>query len=174
VPLPNSEQPDSASQARGRSGPCPALGPRWVHVTTVSHGRQRSRTVISGSEDPQVASLPAQAGGVMQAGESDCGPDGHATRVHNGKVGRNPVAQCGRQDQLQQPNVDRRSQVAARRTVEINVGESYVDGCLRGRVRPRTQPPREGCQRTDTESRTDLDQFLHSACLPITGRTRVA
>jgi hypothetical protein len=41
------------------------LGPRWVRATTVSHGRQRSRTVINGSEEPQVASLSAHAASLM-------------------------------------------------------------------------------------------------------------
>src|SRR5918994_5041429 len=104
----------------------------------------------------------------MQRGDSDCGPDGHTTRVRNGKVGRNPVAQCGRQDQLQQPNVDRRSQVAARRTVEINVGESDVDGRLRGRVRPRTQPHVKGVNElTRKVGQTWTNSYIvHASRLP--------
>ena len=37
------------------------LGPRWVPATAVQYGQQRSPTVAKGSEQPQVADLPAQA-----------------------------------------------------------------------------------------------------------------
>jgi hypothetical protein len=49
----------------------------WVCVATVAHGQQRSSTVTNGSKEPQVAGLPAHAAGMMQAGDSDCGPEGH-------------------------------------------------------------------------------------------------
>jgi hypothetical protein len=54
----------------------PLLGPRWVRAATVPHGHQRSPTVVKGSEESQVAGRPAQVAGMMQAGDSDCGPEG--------------------------------------------------------------------------------------------------
>jgi hypothetical protein len=53
-----------------------ALGPRWVRVAVDAHGRQRSPTVTNGSEEPQLAERPSHAAGMMQAGDSDCGPEG--------------------------------------------------------------------------------------------------
>jgi hypothetical protein len=50
---------------------------RWVRVTTVEHGHKRSPTVAHGSEEPQVAGPSAQATGITQTGDSDCGPEGH-------------------------------------------------------------------------------------------------
>jgi hypothetical protein len=52
-------------------------GPRWVRLRTVEHGRERSRAVTDGSEEPQVAGPPAHAAGMMRAGDSDCGPERH-------------------------------------------------------------------------------------------------
>jgi hypothetical protein len=52
------------------------LGPRWVRAATVSHGHQRARTVTNGSDKPQVAAPTARAAGMMQAGDSDYGPEG--------------------------------------------------------------------------------------------------
>jgi hypothetical protein len=56
------------------------LGPRWVRAATVPHGQQRSPTVANGSEEPQVIAPPAQAAGMMQAADSDCGPEGRGVR----------------------------------------------------------------------------------------------
>jgi hypothetical protein len=53
-----------------------ALGPCWVRVATVLHGHERSPTVAHGSEEPQVAGLSAQAAGITQTRDSDCGPEG--------------------------------------------------------------------------------------------------
>jgi hypothetical protein len=50
------------------------LGLHWVRAATVERGHQRSPTVANGSEKPQVAGPPAQAAGMMQTGELDCGP----------------------------------------------------------------------------------------------------
>ena len=58
------------------TGGFPYLGPRWVRAATVAHGRQRSPAVTNGSEEPQVTELPAQEAGMMQVGDSDCGPEG--------------------------------------------------------------------------------------------------
>ena len=61
------------------------LGPRWVRAATVAHGHQRSPTVTNGSEEPQVTGPPAQAAGMMPAGDSDCGPEsrgGKAVRAY--------------------------------------------------------------------------------------------
>src|SRR5918996_157464 len=55
-------------------------------ATTVKHRHRRSPTVAKGPEEPQVASLPAQAVGMMQAGDSDCGP-----KVIEHRGGRSPV-----------------------------------------------------------------------------------
>jgi hypothetical protein len=56
------------------------LGPRWVRVTTVEHGHERSPTVAHGLEEPQVAGPSAHAAGRTQTGDSDCGPEGQAWR----------------------------------------------------------------------------------------------
>jgi hypothetical protein len=57
---------------RGRWEPSCAslatLGPRWVRVTTVEHGHERSPTVAHGSEEPQVAGPSAQAAEMTQTG----------------------------------------------------------------------------------------------------------
>jgi hypothetical protein len=42
----------------------------------VEHGRQRSPTVTNGPEKLQVTYRPAYAAGMLQAGDSDCGPEG--------------------------------------------------------------------------------------------------
>ncbi len=52
------------------------LGPRWVRAAAVLEEELRSPTVTNGSEEPQVTDSPAQAAGTMQAGDSDCGPEG--------------------------------------------------------------------------------------------------
>jgi hypothetical protein len=57
------------------------LGPRWVRVTTVEHGHGRSLAVAHGPEEPQVAGPSAQAAGPMQAGDSDCGPEGRCWNI---------------------------------------------------------------------------------------------
>jgi hypothetical protein len=57
------------------------LGPRWVRVATVEHGQQRSPTVANGSEEPQVAGPAAQAAGMMQVSDSDCGPEGQESSL---------------------------------------------------------------------------------------------
>jgi hypothetical protein len=54
------------------------LGPRWVRVTTVAHGHRRSPAVAKGSEEQHVAEGPAHAAGMMQMGDSDCGPEGRS------------------------------------------------------------------------------------------------
>ena len=53
------------------------LGPRWVRVTTVAHGHHWSPTVANGSEKPEVVGPLAHATAMLQAGDSDCGPEGH-------------------------------------------------------------------------------------------------
>jgi hypothetical protein len=58
-----------------------SLGPRWVRAVTVEHGHERSPTVTDGSEKPQVAGLPAHAAGIMEACDSDCGPEGQGCRA---------------------------------------------------------------------------------------------
>jgi hypothetical protein len=58
------------------------LGPRWVRVTTVEHGHERSPTVAHGLEEPQVAGPSAQAAGRTQTRDSDCGPEGHRASRH--------------------------------------------------------------------------------------------
>jgi hypothetical protein len=58
------------------------LGPRWVRAATVQYGQQRAPTVTNGSEEPHVAGLRAHAAGMMQAGDSDCGPDGREGSRH--------------------------------------------------------------------------------------------
>jgi hypothetical protein len=62
----------------GGSGPrhARALDPHWVRAATVAHGHQRSPGVTKGSKDPQVAGPLAQAAAVIEAGDSDCGPEG--------------------------------------------------------------------------------------------------
>jgi hypothetical protein len=67
------------------------LGPHWVRVTTVGHGRQRSPTVTSGSEAPQVAGPPAHAAGMMHPRDSDCGPEGRVGDV-GAADGQQPVS----------------------------------------------------------------------------------
>jgi hypothetical protein len=57
------------------------LGPHWVRVTTVEHGHGRSPTVAHGSEEPQVAGPSAQAPGITQTGDSDCGPEGQESSL---------------------------------------------------------------------------------------------
>ena len=52
------------------------LGPRWVRVTTIAHGHHWSPTVANGSEKPEVVGPLAHATAMMQAGDSDCGPEG--------------------------------------------------------------------------------------------------
>src|SRR5215218_2837001 len=52
------------------------LGPRWVRATRAQYGHQRAPAVTNGSEKPQVVSPPAHAAGMMQARDSDCGPEG--------------------------------------------------------------------------------------------------
>jgi hypothetical protein len=54
-----------------------ALGPRWVRAPTVHYGHPQSSTVANGSEEPQVADLSGHAAGMIQVGDSDCGPEGH-------------------------------------------------------------------------------------------------
>ena len=39
-----------------------------------------ARAVTNGSEEPQVAGLPAQAAGILHVGDSDCGPEGPGWR----------------------------------------------------------------------------------------------
>jgi hypothetical protein len=56
------------------------LGPRRVRVATVQHGHRRSLAVTNGSEEPQVAGPAAQAAGITQTGDSDCGPEGQESR----------------------------------------------------------------------------------------------
>jgi hypothetical protein len=64
----------------------PPLGPRWVRAATVEQGQQRSPLVTDGLEKPQVAGPPAQAAAMMQAGDSDCGPEGRGLECP--RVGR--------------------------------------------------------------------------------------
>jgi hypothetical protein len=66
----------SAAGVHDRTGPNPP-GPPWVRVTKVEHRHERSPTVAHGSEEPQVAGPSAQAAGITQTGDSDCGPEGH-------------------------------------------------------------------------------------------------
>jgi hypothetical protein len=54
-----------------------SVGPRLVRAATVEEGHRRSPTVTYGSEEPQVAEPLAHAAAMMQAADSDCGPDGH-------------------------------------------------------------------------------------------------
>jgi hypothetical protein len=61
------------------------LGPCWVRAARVLHGHQRSPTVAKGSEEPQVAGRAAHAAGMMQAADSDCGPEGQES---------SPLAAC--------------------------------------------------------------------------------
>jgi hypothetical protein len=86
---PTSRQLPAARRIGTRSGASSAdLGPHWVLVRTDAHGRRRSPAVAKGSEESQVAAGPAQAAGRMRAGDSDCGPDGHAVAVRSSR-GRN-------------------------------------------------------------------------------------
>jgi hypothetical protein len=76
------------------------LGPRWVRATRVRYGRQRSPVDTSGSEEPQVAALPPHAAGMMQAGDSDCGPEGRGsspsvTHTNPAPMGSGPVKGAG-------------------------------------------------------------------------------
>ena len=64
-------------RARSALGPC-RNGP--ARAATVPHGQQRCPTVTNGSEEPQVIAPPAQAAGMMQAADSDCGPEGRGVR----------------------------------------------------------------------------------------------
>jgi hypothetical protein len=70
------------------------LGPRWVRVTTVEHGHERSPTVAHGSEEPQVAGSSAQATGMTQTGDSDCGPEGHELPGIDSTVGPSCLSAC--------------------------------------------------------------------------------
>jgi hypothetical protein len=76
---------DTTGGKGGAGDPAPqaalSFGPRWVRVATVAHGHERSPAVANGSEEPQVAGPLAQAAGMMQAGDSDCGPDGREGEV---------------------------------------------------------------------------------------------
>jgi hypothetical protein len=67
------------------------LGPRWVRAATVAPGHQRSPTVANGSDEPQVVELPAQAAGMLQVGDSDCGPEGRVGDV-GAADGQQPVS----------------------------------------------------------------------------------
>jgi hypothetical protein len=67
-----------------------ALGPRWVRATKDPHGHQRSPTVSNGSAEQQVVAPPAQAAAVIQAGDSDCGPEG-PRRLRRAAYGQQPV-----------------------------------------------------------------------------------
>jgi hypothetical protein len=58
----------ASSVARCALGPC-RIGPT------------RAAAVTDGSEEPQVAVHPAQAAGMMRAGDSDCGPEGLGSLV---------------------------------------------------------------------------------------------
>jgi hypothetical protein len=55
------------------------LGPRWVRVTAVDYGHQWAPTVVNGPDEPQVITPPAHTAGMMHAGNSDYGPEGHPT-----------------------------------------------------------------------------------------------
>jgi hypothetical protein len=57
-------------------GPQP---PRTPHPWTLRH--PRSLAVANGSEEAHVVTRPAHAVGMMQVGDSDCGPEGQAWRV---------------------------------------------------------------------------------------------
>ena len=58
-----------------------AFGPRWVRAAPVECGRQGSPAVSDGSEEPQVAGPPVHATGMMDMGDSDCGPEGRVGDV---------------------------------------------------------------------------------------------
>jgi hypothetical protein len=75
LPCPAGSEEECGSQALQAS---PSLGPRWVRVTAVEYGHQRSPTVANGSEQPQVAGPFAHAPAMMRAGDSDCGPEGRS------------------------------------------------------------------------------------------------
>jgi len=45
-------------------------------------GHQRSPAVTDGAVEPQVASPPRHAAGMMQVGDSDCGPESHGLESH--------------------------------------------------------------------------------------------
>lgn len=62
-----------------------------VRVTTVAHGHHWSPTVANGSEKPEVVGPLAHATAMLQAGDSDCGPEG---RVGGGQAadGQQPVS----------------------------------------------------------------------------------
>ena len=65
-PVPQVMPQPRFSLARRKS---PEPGPRWVRAATVAHGQQRSPTVANGSDEPQVIVPPAQAAGMMHAGD---------------------------------------------------------------------------------------------------------
>jgi hypothetical protein len=50
---------------------------RRVRAATVAHGRQWSPAVAIGSDEPQVMLLQLTRQMMMQAGDSDCGPEDH-------------------------------------------------------------------------------------------------
>jgi hypothetical protein len=64
-----------------------ALGP----CATVGCGRQWSPAVSDGSEEPQVAGPPVHATGIMDMGDSDCGPEGRVGDV-GAADGQQPVS----------------------------------------------------------------------------------
>ena len=72
---PRTPSPEASTTNRNPSrsvlGPC----------RNVEHGRERSLAVSDGAEEPQVVGPLAQAAGMMQAGDSDCGPEGQACQA---------------------------------------------------------------------------------------------
>jgi hypothetical protein len=74
------------------------LGPRRVRVATVQQGHRRSPAVTNGSEEPQVAGPAAQAAGITQTRDSDCGPEGRGSSSSRSPYGRarNTPPRCSR------------------------------------------------------------------------------
>jgi hypothetical protein len=67
----SAQLPRSAVRSRMEEShrPRSALGP-------CRNGPARASAVADGPEEPQVAGPPAHAAGMMQTGDSDCGPEG--------------------------------------------------------------------------------------------------
>jgi hypothetical protein len=56
------------------------LGPHWVRAATVEHGHHRSPGVTDGPEDPHFGGPLAHAATMMNASDSDRGPEGPGGR----------------------------------------------------------------------------------------------
>jgi hypothetical protein len=69
----------SAGGVRDQTGP--SLGPYWVRGAPAPQGHERSPTVTSRHEEPQVDGSLTHAARTTPSGDSDCGPEGQACRA---------------------------------------------------------------------------------------------